>query len=175
MYQADAFDRILGLQGATQKLFADCTGVGDRPSPLALQKVLLALELRWRLEESVLIPTLQDTQGVMPVGSDEAARELAALRGLVGLTLEISESQPQARRTLICVLEVLNSLRSERLNGALRRAARACLVDQAALGAEMDRRLEAWRAELGRPGDGDGQHEVQESPSITSDRATSIA
>jgi hypothetical protein len=173
MYQADAFDRILGLQGATQKLFADYTGVGDRPSPLALQKVLLALELRWRLEESVLIPTLRDTQGVMPIGSDEAARELAALRGLVGLVLELPESQAQARRTLVCVLEVLSSLRSERLNGALTRAVRAFMVDQAALGAEMDRCLEAWRAELGRPGD--GPNEVPQSPSITSDRATSTA
>ena len=173
MYQADAFDRILGLQGATQKLFADYTSVGDLPSPLALQKVLLAIELRWRLEESVLIPTLQDTQGVMPIGSDEAARELAALRGLVGLVLEIPEAQPQTRRTLICVIEVLSSLRSERVNGALTRAVRAFMVDQAALGAEMDRCLDAWRAELARTGD--APHEIQESPSITSDRATTTA
>jgi hypothetical protein len=40
----------------------------------------MALELRWCMEDSVLIPALEGTQGVMQGRSEDATRELGALR-----------------------------------------------------------------------------------------------
>jgi hypothetical protein len=147
MYHADAFDRIDGLDRATRKLFDDYTQVERLPSPLLSQKLLLALELRWKIEEAVLIPSLHGTQGVMQGGSEDAGRELTALRSLAALALN-KDPGVEFQRVLLCAIEILASLRSERVNWALTRAERAAMVDARALGRDMDRLLETWRCEL---------------------------
>jgi hypothetical protein len=152
MHHADAFDRINRLHGSTRKLFDAYTQVAPPPSPLLLQKVLLALELRWKIEDGVLIPSLHGTQGVMQGGSEDAARELDALRRLAALARD-DEIGIDGQRVLLCAIETLASLRSERINWALTRAQRAAMVDARALGREMDQLLEHWRVEFRHVGE----------------------
>jgi hypothetical protein len=156
MQSADAFDRINRLDGSTRKLFDAYTQVAPRPSPPLVKKVLLALELRWRIEDLVLIPSLHGTQGVMQGGSADAARELEALRSLATLARD-DEIGLAGQRVLLRAIEALATLRSERVNWALTRAQRAAMIDVRELGREMDQVLERWRGEVRMSGELDDE------------------
>ena len=136
MRYADAFDRIDRLSGATSRLFNAYINTPER-SPQLLERVLMALELRWCMEDSVLIPALEGTQGVMQGRSEDATRELGALRELVALAKNDALSI-DAQRLLLHAMQTLSELRAERINEALTRAQRAAIVDARALGHELE-------------------------------------
>lgn len=141
MRYADAFDRLSELRGNTHELVEEFNRT-EQPEPaVLLKKILLAFELRWKLEELVLMPALQDTQGAMLCGTRDAERELVALRDLAALVREQGPSL-QRQRTLLCAIDALAALRTQRVSLALTRAERAAVVDSRALGVEMDRLLE---------------------------------
>jgi hypothetical protein len=141
MRYADAFDRLDQLRGNTQRLVKEFNTT-EPTDPAALsKKILMAFELRWKLEELVLMPALQDTQGPMLCGTHDAARELVALRDLAALVRDPAASL-RRQRTLIGAIDALATLRTLRLSLALTRAERASVVDLRALGIEMDRLLE---------------------------------
>jgi hypothetical protein len=152
MSQADAFDRIATLRSSTRKLFEEYTQVESQGAPQLLKKLLLALELRWKLEELVLLPALQGTQGVTYDCTQDAAHELDALRDLVALA-GASGLNVERQRLLLGAVETLAALRTERISWALTQAQRAALVDARALGREMDQLLERWHTEVRRTGD----------------------
>lgn len=138
----DALDRLRQLRSNTQKLVNDFTSQELPPAPASsLKKILLAFELRWKLEELVLMPALKDTQGAMLCGTRDAQRELVALRNLAAVVRD--ESVGVARqRALLSAIETLAGLRSQRVSLALTRAERAAVVDTRSLGVEMDQLLE---------------------------------
>lgn len=141
MRYGDAFDRLGELRDNTQQLVKEFNRT-EQPEPAALsKKILMAFELRWKLEELVLMPALQDTQGAMLCGTRDAARELVALRDLAALVRE-PEASLQRQRTLLCAIDALAALRTQRVSLALTRAERVAVVDTRALGVEMDRLLE---------------------------------
>jgi hypothetical protein len=143
--QAHAVERGTRLQSSASRSFdAYQTGAPHR-SPFLLRKVLLALELRWTVEDRVLIPSLGDTQGVMQGDSEEARRELEALRRLAALARQ-RETSIESQRVLVCVIETLASLRSQRVALALTKAQRAGMVDARTLVRQMDRLLAEWRS-----------------------------
>jgi hypothetical protein len=145
MDQAHAVERGTRLQSHANRSFdAYQTGSPHR-SPFVLRKVLLALELRWTVEDRVLIPSLSDTQGVMQGDSEEARRELEALRRLAALARQ-RETSIESQRVLVCVIETLASLRSQRVASALTKAQRAGMVDSRMLVRQMDRLLAEWRS-----------------------------
>jgi hypothetical protein len=120
------------------------TGAPHR-SAFVLRKVLLALELRWTVEDRVLIPSLSGTQGVMQGGSEDAGRELEALRRLAALARH-GDTGIESQRVLVCVIETLASLRSQRVTSALTKAQRAGMIDARALVRQMNRLLAEWRS-----------------------------
>lgn len=141
MRYGDVFDRLGELQGNTQQLVKEFNR-SEQPEPaVLLKKILMAFELRWKLEELVLMPALQDTQGAMLCGTRDAARELVALRELAALVREQAAGL-QRQRTLLCAIDALAALRTQRVSLALTRAERAAVVDTRALGVEMDRLLQ---------------------------------
>jgi hypothetical protein len=147
MQTADALDRIYRLPSHAHELFDGRAQVASpRPSPLMLKNLLTALELRWRIEDVVLIPALHGTRGVMQDDSEDAACELAALRDLAALARDDALGL-RGRRVLLRAIDALATLRSERLNRALVRAQRAALVDVDTLGREVDELLARWRDE----------------------------
>jgi hypothetical protein len=148
----DAFDRLRGLRSSTEHLVKEYAQRPQRGPAEQLKKILLAFELRWKLEDLVLIPALNDTQGVLLCGTRDAERELLALRDLAGLARE-DELSLGRQRVLLAAIEALAALRTQRVGLALARAQRAALVDTRALGAEMDQLLERWHGEVRRSGD----------------------
>ena len=141
MRYGDAFDRLGQLRGNTQQLVKAFNTTDQHEPASLLKKILMAFELRWKLEELVLMPALQDTQGAMLCGTHDAARELVALRDLATLARR-DASNPQGQRTLLGAIDALAALRTQRVSLALTRAERAAVVDTRALGVEMDRLLE---------------------------------
>lgn len=152
MLYDDAFDRLGQLRSNTQQLVKDYNGRDQRGPAALLKKILLAFELRWKLEELVLMPALKDTQGVMLCGTRDAERELAALRDLAGLAREDGLSAGR-QRVLLSAIDTLAALRTQRVSLALTRAQRASVVDTRALGLEMDQLLKRWHGEVRRTGD----------------------
>lgn len=123
----------------------------QRP-PYLLRRVLMALELRWTVEDRVLIRSLNGTQGVMPGAPDDAERELEALRRLASLARD-KDLGIEFESMLVRVIETLAALRSQRISQAMVRAQRAGMVDTQALVREADRVLEEWRSEFPASGD----------------------
>jgi hypothetical protein len=159
MRYGDAFDRLGQLRSDTQKL-VDVFLRTESPAPAAtMKKILLAFELRWKLEELVLMPALKDTQGVILCGTRDAQRELAALRELGGLARQPNLS-PECLGGLLSAINDLAALRTQRVSLALTRARRAGLVDTRQLGVEMDRLLERWHFEIRRNADGADDDEI---------------
>lgn len=152
MQPGDAFDRIGRLRSSTRKLFDEYMQVAQDGPPQLLKKMLLALELRWKIEELVLIPALHGTQGVMHGCTQDAGQELDALRDLAALARDTGLSG-ERQRMLLGAIESLAALRTERINWALTRAQRAAMVDAQVLGREMDQLLERWHTEVHRTGD----------------------
>jgi hypothetical protein len=148
----DAFDRLRSLRSSTEHLVKEHTQGSQRGPAAQLKKILLAFELRWKLEELVLIPALNDTQGVLLCGTRDAERELLALRDLAALARD-DELSPGRQRVLLAAIDTLAALRTHRVGLALARAQRAALVDTQALGVEMDQLLERWHGEVRRSGD----------------------
>ncbi len=151
MHHDDASVRLGKLRASTRKLFDEYIDLPGR-HPQLQKKILLALEMRWKLEDSVLIPALQDTQGVMQGCARDAERELSALRELATLAKE-DRTGPDRQRALLGSLETLSALRSDRVICALERAQRAALIDARALGREMQQMLDRWQTEVRRTGD----------------------
>lgn len=149
MYDADSLARI------TRRHNPVCKPLGahvQTAPPQLVRQALLAFELRWKLEDTVLIPSLQDTEGVMQGGAREARLELDALRNLAALT-RYESVDVEGRGRLLYAIEALAALRSERVDRGLARAHRAGLVDMHALAQEMDRSLVRWLDEMRRTGE----------------------
>ena len=145
MHHAQVVARSTNVKSnASRAIDAYQTGAPGR-SPFVLRKVLLALELRWTVEDRVLIPSLSGTQGVMQGCGEDARRELEALRRLAALARH-TETGIESQRVLVCVIETLASLRSQRVTSALSKAQRAGMVDPRTLVRQMDRLLAEWRS-----------------------------
>lgn len=148
----DAFDRISELRRSTRRLFDEYVQLPAGSQRALRKKILLALELRWKLEELVLFPALRSAPGGVEGGSQQADHELSALRDLAMLAKD-EFGAPERERLLVGALEALAGLRTDRVGWALSQAQRAALVDTRALGREMDQLLDRWRNEVRRTGD----------------------
>lgn len=169
MRYGDALDRLGQLRSNTQLLVNDFTSREPSVAAPLLKKILLAFELRWKLEELVLMPALKDTQGAMLCGTHDAQRELVALRELAAVAREGGPGAAR-QRLLLSALDTLAGLRSQRVSLALTRAERAAVVDTRALGLEMDQLLKRWHGEVRRGGDAeDGEmHAARREPAACS-------
>jgi hypothetical protein len=154
MRYGDALDRLGQLRSNTQQLVGDFMSRDASHAAPLLKKILLAFELRWKLEELVLMPALKDTQGAMLCGTRDAQRELVALRNLAAVARDEGSSLARPRM-LLSAIETLAGMRSQRVCLALTRAERAAVLDTRSLGLEMDQLLERWHGEARRNGDGE--------------------
>ena len=116
MHHLTALDRLVGqLRSNTQQLVNDFSRCDPAAPAQSLKKILMAFELRWKLEELVLMPALKDTQGVMLCGTRDAQRELQALRGLASLARQ-PDSSADRQRVLLSAIDALASLRTQRVS-----------------------------------------------------------
>lgn len=147
---ADALERLVALRLTTARLRDEFSAASAAQRPAALHRLLLALELRWILEEQVLIPAL-GTRGAYDL-LRVAERESGLLRDLASVARGDTLAAA-AQGALAVALEGLAALRSERIEHALLRAQRSAHFDAAALRREMDQLLERWHQEVLATGD----------------------
>ena len=140
MHNGNALDRLGQLRSNTHKLVRDFSDPNPAVPAQPLKKILLAFELRWKLEELVLMPALKDTQGMMLCGTRDAQRELLALRRLASLARE-EGSTADRNDVLLSAIDTLASLRTQRVSLALTRGEQAGVVNLSALGLAMDQLL----------------------------------
>ena len=148
--KTDALEGRAGLRAASARLRDDWAATPVRRRAAPLHRLLLALEMRWILEEQVVIPAL-GTRGSAEL-LRAAERESALLRD-ASRVARAAALNADAQLALAGALEGLAALRSERIEQALLQAQRSERIDSVALRREMDRWLERWHAEVQASGD----------------------
>src|SRR6218665_1927768 len=143
------------LRESTVHRLDEFTNAGEARRDLAKRRLLLALELRWKREEQVLLPALLDS-GTGEFGSragvEAVEAEIHHLRELCEL-LQGGALPQSAARTVVGVLEGLAGLRSAQIEQALAEASAARRIDTAALADDMRALLARWRGEIADTGD----------------------
>jgi hypothetical protein len=132
------------LRQSLEPLFAACGGDSGSAGDLLLQRLLLGLELLWKLEEQVLMPALQSA---MPEHAADVAEGAGELKLMRDLSLQLERSGRAERDLALAALEGLVRLHWARSDALLARAT-GTAVDWRALHDEVRGLLERWGDEI---------------------------
>lgn len=140
------------LRHAAQQRFQEYSRAQAMHRTLPRRRLLLALELMWKLEEQALLPALLDADAGTRDDAADLDEEVNRLRDLAELVQQ-DELDPAGASVALAALDGINALRALRLERTLDKAVRARRVDGAALAREMDDWLGRWREEVTLTGD----------------------
>ncbi|HEY4081725.1 MAG TPA: hypothetical protein VGM81_13620 [Burkholderiaceae bacterium] len=142
-----------GLHQATKRCFDDYLGADAVQRSAAQKRLLLALELGWKLEELVLLPAMKEGDIKLRVDTLLIYEEIEKLRDLAEL-VQAGKLDPAANIVVLGALEGIAGLRSVRIQQALEAAQSInCGVNKAVLSTEMEDMLKRWREEIATTGD----------------------
>jgi hypothetical protein len=141
--------RIGGLQQALQVLFTERPQAGSRRRPAVQRKLLLGLELLWKLEEQVVLPALRVAEPGWGADVTCGTRELALLRDLA---MVAAQTAPAHREVTFAVLQGMAELHFDRINDLLARPG-AESADWPRLERELCALLARWQGEVQQNGD----------------------
>lgn len=116
------------------------------------RRLLLALEMMWKLEEQALIPALLDADAGTRDDAAELDEEVARLRELADLLRE-GDLDAASASVVAAALDGMAALRALRFERSLDQAVQARRLDGAALAREMDELLARWHEEITVTGD----------------------
>ena len=118
----------------------------------ARRRLLLALELMWKLEEQALLPALLDADAATRDDAADLDREVSRLRDLADLVRH-GGLDATDMGVVLAALDGMNALRALRFERTLDSAVRTRRLDGGALAREMDEWLGRWREEVTTTGD----------------------
>lgn len=137
------------LRHSTERRFDEYIGTPEAEPRAEVQKrLLLALELRWKLEEQLLLPALAGCGELQRTNAREAGEEIEHLRDLAAL-VGSGELSPASNLVVMGALEGIADLRSAELERWL---TTACTIDDDTLAREMQALLKRWRGEVRETG-----------------------
>jgi hypothetical protein len=140
------------LREATEARYDDLLAARAEWRPMAQRRLLLALELQWKLEELVLLPALQEVDAGLSLGLQSIGKEIELLRELAHTVS--GGGVPQAiENTLFGVLQGIASLRAEQIEVALADPKRVSPRQRQALSRDIRVLLDRWRGEVETTGD----------------------
>jgi len=141
------------MHDTLQQLFADCShSHGERRGPLQ-QRLLLGLELLWKLEEQVVMPALREAEPAWAAELTAAAREIELMRDLSLRVQRSSAAERRLERDLaFAALEGMARVHCAHSEQLLDRAP-AQGPRWPALHSEVQALLARWRAEIREHGD----------------------
>jgi hypothetical protein len=148
----DAIALWAELRHAAQERFQEYGRAQAAHRALPRRRLLLALELMWKLEEQALLPALMDADAGTRDDAAELDQELNRLRDLADLVRE-GGLEPTSMNVVLAALDGMNALRALRFERALDSAVRTRRLDGAALAREMEAWLGRWREEVTTTGD----------------------
>lgn len=140
------------LHEATERCFDDYLGADAGQRASAQARLLLALELGWKMEEQVLVPALHDGDVRIRSDANVISDEIELLRELADL-VQGGGVDPAASLIIVGALEGIASLRAARIEQALETARGAKDLDATALAQEMQSLIDRWRKEIATTGD----------------------
>jgi hypothetical protein len=120
-------------------------GPGDRAA--ALRALQQGLELRWRLEQELLVPALRAAWNGSCTLCDDA--EIGRLRALSARLSPVADAYDERQNALVTMLETASRRRLERVAAVVEYTRRDARLDIVALGRVLMRALENWNAERG--------------------------
>lgn len=141
------------LRHAAQERFQEYGRAQAAHRALPRRRLLLALELMWKLEEQALLPALLDADAGTRDDAAELDQELNRLRDLADLVRQGDGLEPTGMNVVLAALDGMNALRALRFERALDTAVRTRRLDGAALAREIDAWLGRWREEVTTTGD----------------------
>ena len=141
-----------GLHEATRRCLDDYLGADATERAGAQKRLLLALELGWKLEEQVLLPALHEGDVRLKLDTDQVLEEIEKLRDLADL-VEEGTLDPASNLVVLNALEGIAELRAARVEEALHAAKNTPGVNAAALAQDMNAMLKRWREEISATGD----------------------
>ena len=147
----DPLGRLVALRRTTERRLQAVQDAAARARPAATRRLLLALQIRWKLDQQSVAPRLDDVTAGEPA-LPHVERESLLLQEWADL-LESQALPAAAQRALLTTLTGLSALRAERLEAALAAAIRRGAIDTAALARDIDERLARWRDEVLATGD----------------------
>lgn len=148
----DAVQLLITLRQAIQTLFDALAKAPAQHQEAAQRKLLLALELRLKVEQSVVLPGLAQGAAANDARLAGCEKDISQLRGLMDLARDPSLTS-LVRRTVIGALDGVAALHFERMERLLAHAKRNRQIDAAALGMEMQALLDRWHTEVLATGD----------------------
>ena len=139
--RASATGRLAQLREASERCLAEFEAAPAERRDALLERLRLALELRWKIEEQLVIPALGKREASLLLPAAE--RESNHLRDLAA----------HGARDAMSSVAGLAALRAERIELALAAAQKRRGFDGSALLRDIDALLERWRGEVRRTGD----------------------
>jgi hypothetical protein len=140
------------LNRATERCLDTYMGAEHAEQSEALARLLVMLELRWKLEEQILLPALREGDAALKDESREIAEEIDLLRELADLA-ERHKLDPGSTVTVTNAVAGIAALRSARIERALEDAERARSIDAEHLAEEVREMFQRWRGEIAKTGD----------------------
>jgi len=150
--QRDAAALLGELRHALEQRFEGLPALPMQQRSDSVRELVLALELRWKLEEQLLFPALSDAFGGDHGLFETDEEDLDKLREIGELVLAGATS-PLRQDVLLKVLEGATRLHLERVDGLLHQVGRQPGIDWLAMGDEMQTLLARWRREVLITGD----------------------
>lgn len=147
----DPLVRLAALRRTTERRLQAVQDAAPRARPAARRRLLLALRIRWKLDEQSVVPRLDDVTAAEPALPNVERESLLLSQWADLLTTQALPAA--AHRSLLTTLAGLSALRAERLEAALAAAIRRGDIDTAALARDIDERLARWRDEVLATGD----------------------
>lgn len=152
LHRPDAAALWAELRHSSDHRFDECAAAAGPRRALAQRRLLLALELRWKLEEQVLLPALQNSDQALREDVQAAEKEIGLLREL-GELVDDPGLPASAHGVVLAVLEGIATLRSEQIERALGQAMQARRIDGPALARDVEGLMKRWRGEVLSSGD----------------------
>lgn len=140
------------LRHAAQQRFDEYTHALATRRSWPRRRLLLALEMMWKLEEQALIPALLDADAGTRDDAIALEQEVTHLRELADLLREDALDAASAS-VVVAALDGMAALRALRFERSLDQAVQARHLDGAALAREMDELLARWHEEITVTGD----------------------
>jgi hypothetical protein len=148
----DAVALWSGLRQAAQRRYQEYSRAQAAHRALPRRRLLLALELMWKLEEQALLPALLDADAGTRDDAAELEAEVSRLRDLADLVRQ-GHLDADSTNVVLATLDGMSGLRALRFERTLDRAVQARQLDGAALAQDMDEWLGRWREEVTTTGD----------------------
>lgn len=148
----DAVTLWSGLRQAAQRRYQEYNRSQAAHRALPRRRLMLALELMWKLEEQALLPALLDADASTRDDAAELETEVDRLRELADLVRQ-GQIDEDSTKVVLATLDGMSTLRALRFERTLDRMVKARQLDGAALAREMDEWLGRWREEVTTTGD----------------------